>query len=86
MAFSMVLAVIGIVVCMRGIYRCGRSDGFESGMELGAAIVLKDMCDGYIHVDEGCLHIDKDAAFGFKNGDGEFVTDLDVESLHFEEG
>lgn len=85
MTFSMILAVVGILICMRGIYRCGRGEGFESGMDFGAAIVLKDVCDGNIHVEDGCLHIDEDAAFGFKNSDGELVTELDIDSLQFEE-
>lgn len=84
MELSMVAAVIGILVCMRGIYRCGIREGLEVGSEAGASIVLRDVCEGRVYVEDGVLHVLEDATFKFQNERGDTVGELDVDDLTFD--
>lgn len=85
MTLSMIAAVIGILVCMRGLYRCGVMAGFEDGLETGSSVVLRDMCEGRVYLEDGVLHVSDDAAFKFCNEHGDTIGEIEVDNLSFEE-
>lgn len=80
---SYVAAIGTMALCIAGIYRHARMEGFRDGMDCGAAILLADFCAGNVKVEDGKLVISEEAQFCIKSPDGTRMSELELDKLEF---
>ena len=80
---SYVFAMVTVALCIQGIYRHAKSEGFYEGVNQGAAILLADLCAGNIKVEDGKLVIGEKAAFAISSPDGTRLRELELDKLEF---
>ena len=89
---DLVVAILGILVCLAGMYRegykSGREDGREEGYSSGALMMLKSfadgMTDGTIRIENGHLLL-AGASFLITDSDGNHLNDIDLSKLDIRE-
>ena len=80
-----ILICVGVFLCYRGIYRCGKSAGYEEGIEAGYTAMLKDLCDGNVVIDGRKILFKKSMLRLLNPSTHEVVDELDMDELEFQE-
>lgn len=82
---TFLLCMAGILACMYGMYREGMRHGHYAGASDGYLMAIRDLCDGHMKVDGRKLLFDKTASHFVDKTSGEFMTELDMDKMEFEE-
>lgn len=80
-----VIACVGIVVCLMGMYHEGMKHGYDKGAEDSFARFLKALCDGDLKVEDRKLMFSEDFATFYDVEKDEYVNEIDMDKLTFRE-
>lgn len=81
---DLVVAILGILMCLAGMYREGYKSGREEGYDCGAQAMLEAFADGTIRIENGHLLL-SGASFRITDLDGNAVNDIDLSKMDIRE-
>ena len=82
---SMVVAALLLLGCLFGLRRESYREGFEDGMTQGAVRLLAEISVGHVAVVDGRLIFDENSNFAFFDGEGNRISEVDLDELDFVE-
>lgn len=82
---SVVLSCAVAALCFWCVYHDGVDHGRGEGFGDGYLHAIRDLCEGHMSVDGDKLIFDEETARFYDKDKGEFITELEMSKINFEE-